>query len=203
MCFGGGSSADNIAQQERSDEEARQARIKAGMSQIDQIFSAFNPGFYQKRYNDYMSYATPQIEKQAGDQHRDLIYALARTGNLDSSAAADKNAELQEAANQQRMNAANEGLNQENTLRDQVENTRGNVVAELNATGDDAAASNSALRAVQNINQPAGFSPLGNLFMDFANSVARIGSNANNSYSGFIGGGQPLFSTPGSARVVG
>lgn len=204
MCFSSGGSADKIAKQQRADEVARQNRIKSGMAQIASTFGAFNPAFYDKRAHDYNDYAMPEVNRQQDHQRQNLIYALARTGNLDSSAAIDKNAELNEEGNKQRIGVANEGLNQENSLRSQVENTRGNVVAELNATGDDSAASSSALRAVQNLNQPAGFSPLGNLFAAFADSVARIGSRAANGYSGFAGGGgAPLFAGSGSSRIVG
>lgn len=207
MCLGGGGgAAEKIAKQQRADEVARQNAIKQGMGQISSTFGAFNDGFYKKRADDYLAYAMPDINRQASDNRENLIYALARTGNLDSSAAIDKNAELTEEANKARIGAANEGINQSNNLRNQVEQTRGNVVAELNATGDASAASASALRAVQNLNQPAGFSPLGSLFLNFADSVARIGSRAGNGYSGFAGGGSgtPLFSTgAGSARVVG
>lgn len=206
MCFSSGSSADNIAQQQRADETAREQRINSGMASIANIFGGFNDDFYKKRYGDYMSYATPQIDQQAGKQRAQMIFDLARTGNLDSSAAADKSAELTETTNQQKINAANEGLNQENSLRSQVEGTRSNLVSELNATGNDQAASDAAMRATQNLNQPAGFSPLAGMFNDFANSLSMIGSRAGNGYSGFMGGGSgvPLFSTgAGSQRVIG
>lgn len=208
MCFGGGGGADKIAKQQRADEIARQNRIKAGMGQIANVFGKFNDDFYNKRSSDYDAYAMPEVERQQDLQRKNLVYALARTGNLDSSAAIDKAAELGEEGNKQRVAVANEGINQANNLRGQVENTRGNIVAELNATGDDSAASASALRAVQNLNQPAGFSPLGDLFLNFANSVASIGSRAGNGYSGFMGGLPPLFGpgyskSAGSSRVVG
>lgn len=206
MCFGGGGgSANRIANAQRDDEVARQARIKSGMSSIDSAFSGFNDGFYAKRAADYSAYAMPEVDRQAELQHKDLIYALSRTGNLDSSAAIDKNADLVAEENKQRIGVANAGLDSANQLRGQVESQRGNVVAELNATGDASAASNSALRASQNLNQPAGFSPLGNLFNTFAQSVASIGSRAGNGYSGFLGGGGGgLFSGGGnSQRVVG
>lgn len=204
MCFGGGGSADKIARQQRNDEIARQSRITQGMANISNIFGGFNDAFYKKRADDYSAYAMPEVDRQAGQQRRDLIYALARTGNLDSSAAIDKAAELSREVNNQRVGIANEALNQANNLRGQVEQTRGNVVAELNATGDAEAAANSALRTSQNLNQPAGFSPLGNLFLNFAQSIAGIGSRAGNGYSGFMGGGgAPLFSTgAGSSRIV-
>lgn len=206
MCLGGGGGdVEDIAKAQRKDEVERQKRIKAGMAQIAQTFGAFNESFYGKRASDYQTYAMPEVERQAEHQRKNLIYALARTGNLDSSAAIDKNAELAEEANKQRVGVANEGLNQSNALRSQVEQTRGNVVAELNATGDSAASSASALRAIQNLSQPAGFSPLQNLFVNFANSVGNIGARAGNGYAGFMGGGGgSLFAPSGnSSRVVG
>lgn len=205
MCFGGGGSADKIAKQQRADEIARQQRITAGMADISRVFGGFDDAFYNKRAADYTAYAMPDVERQANQQRKQLVYALARTGNLDSSAATDKAAELQGEVNKQRIAVANEGQNQANALRSQVENTRGNVVAELNATGDSQAASASALRQSQALNQPAGFSPLGNLFLNFADTVARIGSRAGNGYGGFTGAGNaPLFASSGggSQRVV-
>ena len=205
MCFGGGGGANKIAQAQRADEVARTDRVKAGMGSIDSIFSGFNDGFFKKRADDYSAYAMPEVDSQAGINHRNLIYALSRTGNLDSSAAIDKNAELVDEENKQRIGVANAGLDQSNQLRNQVENTRGNVVAGLNATGDNSAASAAGLRASQALNQPAGFSPLGNLFASFASSLGDIGSRAGNGYSGFAGGASPsLFASGGgSQRVVG
>lgn len=202
MCFGDGG-AGNIARSQRADEVARQSRIKSGMASIDRTFGGFNDAFYSKRASDYSAYATPQLERESRNAHENLIYALSRTGNLDSSAAIRRNADLTDEENAARIGIANTGLDQANRLRGQVENTRGNVVAELNATGDSSAASASALRNVQNLNQPAGFSPLGELFQSFAQSLSGIGSNAGNGYSGFSGGnGGGLFRANSSQRVV-
>lgn len=204
MCFPS-SSDSKIAKAQRADEVARQSRITSGMGDIASAFSGFNDAYYAKRAKDYVDFATPTLEKQSKEAHDNLIYALARTGNLDSSAAIKKNADLEEETNAQRIGIANTGLDQANTARSNVENLRGNVVAELNATGDSSAAAQSALRTAQNLNQPQGYSPLGNLFASFAQSIGSIGANANNGYSGFFGGGRPLFGTSagGSQRVVG
>lgn len=205
MCFGGGKAQKRIAEASRADEVARQQRIRQGMASIAQAFGGFNDDFYAKRAKDYEAYALPDLERQAKKQRENLIFALSRTGNLDSSAAIDRSAELTEEENAARLMVANTGLDQANQLRSQVENTRSGVVAELNATGDSAAASNAAMRNVQNLNQPVGFSPLGNVFASFAQGVGQIGSNAGNGYSGFAGQGRQLFSPGGrgSQRVVG
>ena len=204
MCFSSNNSASKIAAQQRADEVARQGRITSGMGSIDSAFSGFNDDYYAKRAKDYVDFATPTLNKQARATHDDLIYALSRTGNLDSSAAIKKNADLTDETNAQRIGIANTGLDQANQLRSSVENTRGNVVAQLNATGDSSAAAAAALRDTSNLNQPQGYSPLGNLFSSFASTLGSIGSNASNGYSGFAGGGKSLFGTgSGSQRVVG
>lgn len=203
MCFGGGGGAQKIADQQRADEVVRQARIKAGMSSIDSAFAGFGEDFYNKRAADYSAYAMPELEKQAKTAHEGLIYALSRTGNLDSSAAIKRNVDLNDEENAARIGVANTGLDQTNQLRSQVENTRGNVVAELNATGNSDAATATALRQVQNLNQPAGYTPLGNLFAGFAQSLSGIGANASNGYGGLARGTSSLFGAgKGSSRVV-
>lgn len=206
MCFSlGGGGADSIAKEQRADEKARQARIKAGMSQIAQAFGGFNDGFYAKRATDYNAYAMPEVDRQQDIQRKNLIYALSRTGNLDSSAAITKNGELQDEGNKARIGVANTGLDEANKLRSQVEQSRGAVVAELNATGDANAAAASAMRATAAANQPAGFSPLGNLFNSFAQGLQAIGSRAGNNYGGFTGAGSAGLFSPGrsSMSVVG
>lgn len=204
MCLFGDGGAGRIAAQQRADENARQSRITSGMSAIDRAFSGFNDDFYNKRAAAYSAFAMPQVERQARDARRQLVYALSRSGNLDSSAAIDRNADLDEEINQQRIGVTNTGIDQANQTRAQVENTRGNVVAQLNATGNDSAATAAAMRSVENLNQPGGYSPLGNLFAGFAQSLSGIGANAGNGYSGFAGRGSSLYGpSRSSQRVVG
>ncbi len=204
MCFGGGG-ADKVAKQQRADEQARQARISAGMGSIAAAFGGFDDGYYAKRAKDYVDFATPAVEKQGREAHDQLIYALSRTGNLDSSAAIKRNADLTDEINTQRIGIADEGLNQANAARTKVEGVRSNLVAELNATGDSSASADAALRQTANLNQPQGYSPLTNLFASFASTLGDIGSRASNGYSGLVGSSRPLFATAsrGSQRVVG
>lgn len=205
MCFGGGGgAAEDMARQQRADEQARQRRVRQGMTQIDNIFSRFNDKFYGDRAKAYVDYATPSLERQAGDAREKLIYALSRTGNLDSSAANDLNRDLGMEMDEARIGIANEGQDVANRTRANVEDVRSNLVAQLNATGDSSAASAAALRQARDLSMPQGFSPLGTLFAGFANTLASIGSRADNNFSGFLGGGRALFGAPsGSQRVVG
>lgn len=200
----GGGATDKIAKQQRADEVARQQRITSGMSSVNDTFSKFDDGFYADRSKAYDDYAMPTVEQQAQEQRKNLIYALSRHGNLGGSAAINKNAELDRDTNAARIDVANHGLDVANQTRADVENARSGVVAQLNATGDASGASQAALRETQRLGQPTGFTPLGQLFQNFASGVSAIGSNPNNGYSGFLGG-SPLFGAgnfKGSSQVV-
>jgi hypothetical protein len=208
MCFGsllgGGGGAGKMAKQQRADEVARQQRIREGMSNIDQQFSTFDDPFYASRAKAYVDYATPTVDRQADEARQALIYALSRNGNLDSSAAIRKNAELGRNTNEARIGIANQGLDIANRARADVEAARSGVVSQLNATGDSSAASAAALRQAQALTQPQGFSPLGQLFANFMASVSQIGSNSGNGYGGFFGPRSPAYAGAGgdSQRIV-
>lgn len=182
----------------------------AELAGMGKLFSGFNQQggfgdeFYGKTRQSYMDYARPQAERQATDAREQLIYALARTGNLDGSAAIKKGADLQYNIDQANIDIGNEALNQENRMRTNVEDTRSGLVSQLNATGDSTAASQAALRSFANLSRPPGFSPLGSLFAGFTQGLSAIGSNAGNSYSGLArGGGRSLFGpSPASQRMV-
>lgn len=201
MCFGGDNTASDIAKQTRADEVARQTRIKTGMANINAVFdgpNGFNDAFYAKQGKAYSDYATPQVDHQYGLAKDQTVYALARSGLLDSLAGQNENAELSRTNDQSRIDIANQAQDEENTARSNVENTRGNIVSQLNATGDDAAASAAAVRGAQNLYQPTGYSPLADAFASFTNGLSRVGSNAGNNYSGLINNLPAIFASRGA-----
>ena len=206
MCFGGDGGAGKIAAQQRADEAARQARIQSGMARINDIFGGFGDDYYAARAKAYTDYATPQLDRAYKSAKDNMIYALDRSGILNSSAAINKNASLSDDFDQSRLDIANKAQDTANQARQNVENIRSNIVTQLNATGDDSAAADAAVRQATALNQPAGaYSPLAGLFSNFTDSLAAIGSNARNNYGGFFGGGAPVYSTSGkssSSRVV-
>jgi hypothetical protein len=206
MCFPKDKTASRMAEQQRSDELSRQSRIQSGMSEIDRIFSGqFSPEFYGKQRQAYLDFATPQLDREYGDTKDQLVYALSRSGLLDSSAGQNENANLSRAYDRNRLGIAGKAMDTENAARASAENARSNLVATLNATGDDAASAAAAMRQSQNLSMPQGYSPLVGLFGDLSSSIARIGSNAANDYSGMARNIGSLFKTGGrgSQTVVG
>lgn len=193
--MGGSNSGAREARMARADEAARQERIRQGTQRIGTVFdSQFNDQFFDGRRQAYVDYATPQVEDQFADAQKQLTFALARGGNLNSSARAEKAADLQKRFDITTQEVADKGLSYANEARSAVEGARSDLVGMLNATGDAEGAANSAISRASALSQPAAFSPLTQLFSDF---TAGLGQQAALERAAAFSGGQvqPRFNT--------
>jgi len=145
----------------------------------------FNEDFFNQRRQAFVDYATPQLSDQYADAQKQLTFALARGGNLDSSVRGQQTADLQKQYDLANQQIADQAISYEKDARNSVEDARSNLIATLNATGDVQGAVNSALARSTALSQPQAFSPLANLFADF---TAGLGTQAAmeraNAYSG-------------------
>jgi hypothetical protein len=197
----------NEAKRARNDEQQRQAKIREGTTKVNSIFDGqFNDDYYNKQRDSYINYANPQLEKQYGDAQKELTFALARGGNLDSSARADKEGELQQQYDLNKQKVADDALAYGTKARTSVEDARGNLVSMLNATGDAEGAANSALSRASALSEPAAYSPLTQLFSDFTSG---LGTQAALEKANYFSGGQTgarystgLFTPSNNAVVV-
>lgn len=161
-----------IANQERADEVARQQRIQAGTDNINSMFDGqFNDDFFNKQRQNYIDYASPQLEDQYGQAQKQLVYSLARNGNLDSSARADLEGQLQKKYDLNKQQIADQGVAYGNQSRNSVEDARSQLIGMLNSTGDASGAVNSAISRAQSLSQPPSYSTLSNLFTDFTSAL--------------------------------
>lgn len=166
----GGSS--NEAAQARADEQARQEKIRQGTERVNSIFdSQFTDDYFGSQRDAYSTYAMPQLQDQYGDAQKELTFALARGGNLNSSTRADKSAELQQLYDLNAQKVADDALSYETQARTGVEDARSNLITTLNATGDAEQAASSALARSTALSQPTAYSPLSQLFADFTNTL--------------------------------
>ena len=170
------------------------------------VFNGFNDQFFNGRRQAYIDYAQPQLDTQYNDARRQLTYALARSGTLDSSERARQEGVLQREYDVQRQNIADQGLSYSTQARTAVEDARANLIATLNATGDTEGATNAAIARAQTLSQPAAFSPLGQLFANFTNA---LGTQAAMERASALSGGAytpryntGLFGTSRSVRVT-
>ncbi|CAK7259095.1 MULTISPECIES: hypothetical protein [unclassified Shinella] len=164
----------------------------------------FTDDYFKGIRQKYIDYANPQLEDQYGDAQKELTFALARGGLLDSSVRGEKAGELQQLYDLNKQQVADQALAYEGEARNAVEDARSNLIATLNATGDAQGAANSAIARASALSKPAAYSPLAQLFTDF---TAGLGTQAALERANYYGGGEkPRYTTglftPKNSTVV-
>ncbi len=159
-----------------NDPELRRRALEQAASE-GQLFGGrsggFNDDFFAGRRKAYLDYANPQLQQQYGDAQKQLAFSLARSGNLDSSARAQQEAKLADLYSQRSREIGDQALQQETSARNSVEDARANLITTLNATGDAEGAANSAIARASALSQQPAFDPIGNLFVDFTNTLGQ------------------------------
>lgn len=198
---GSGNEADKI----RSEEQARQERIRQGTTSINDMFnSQFNDGFFDEQRDNYLEYATPQLGDQHADALKELTFSLDRRGALDSSSRASLETELEKKRALAEQGIRDTALDYGNTARNNVESTRQNLISNLNVTGDAEGAINSATARATALSASPAYSPLSQLFVDF---TSMLGTQAAAEKAFAYGAGpKPTYSTglfaPSAGSVV-
>ena len=169
MCFS--SSDGGAAARARADEEARQARIKAGTAAINEKFGEFDDSFYNKRKQDFVNFATPDAQRQYKDAKGSVLYGLARSGNLASSEQARQLGVVDRERDAATMRIADKGAEYANQARSQVESNRTDLINQVNATGDATLAANQAMNRSATLRPSPAFEGLGSLFENSGNIV--------------------------------
>lgn len=134
-------------------------------------FKGFTEDFYKGREQAYSDFATPQLEDQLADARKKLTFALARSGTLNSSTRASKEAELAKEAGTARQGIADAALATGNQARNAVEGARSDLINTLTSTGDVDSAVRSALARSTALSAPTQFSPIGSLFANFTSAL--------------------------------
>lgn len=207
MCFSSGG-GDNGSAAARQQEQQRSARISAGMGDIDTTFSKFNPGYYDDYSKKLMDFWRPDIDRQFADANDKLTFTFANSNPGGSSASSRAFGRLKEERDRKLQEAGDNATAEANKLRQSVEQQRGVVVSQLNATADPYAATRSAQAQVESLSAPPAYSPLGDLFTNLTDQFATAQVAARSGAPGWgfsIGGAAPAsgMKKNGSMRVVG
>lgn len=131
----------------------------------------FDDQFFDEQRQAYLDFAMPQLEDQRAGASRELVYSLARSGQLEGSARAAQQSELSKLYDTEAQNVASKALDYENKSRTGVEDARADLISTLNATGDATGASNSALARSATLSQPEAYSPLADLFTSYTSAL--------------------------------
>jgi hypothetical protein len=184
MGCGGGSDAGAAA---RAQQQQQQALIDTGTQQVNQIFSRFNPDFYQQKAQAYTNYAMPQLQQQYGKQQRGLDYQLFGQGLQNSSAARSMNNDLNNQMTQATQNIANQGQQQAQQLQQTLVGEQANVLSQLQQSANPSIAAQSAIGYAANAQAPSAFAPIGQMFNDLgsvysANKANQLTNQYGSSY---------------------
>lgn len=164
----------------RAREEERQGRVRAGTAKIDESFAGFDDGYYGQRRQSFMDFYNPQLEDQYTKAQKDLTFALAEAGLLNSSIAGEKRGDLLKAYDTQRASLVSRADSDVNALKGRVQGEKSALVSQLNATGDAERASNEALsRTAAIYNEKPEYSPLGDLFGGIGQGIGAIAARRN------------------------
>lgn len=173
---------------------------KDGLYSGSQRSTGFGDSYFKNRRDAFVNYATPELESQYADAQKQLTFALARGGNLDSSTRGTKAGELQKLYDTNKQGIADKALSYETQARTAVEGARADLIGTLNATGDAEGAAQSALARSTALSQPVAFDPVSQLFANFTGTlgaqaaqeraaVASGGSYTPKYNTGLFGGG--------------
>lgn len=171
MC-GSSPPKNDAAEEARKQEEERQARIAQGQVSIDKAFEGFGDKFIRGFQDDYVNAQLPELDKQFGDAREQVLFGLARNGLLESSAGADKLADLQGqyATAGQAINSDAEAAARQ--LRSNIAERKSNLTSQNVATANPTAAASAAAASAQNFQAPPQPSPLVDVFTSLINSGA-------------------------------
>ena len=200
MCMpgllGGAPKADNSAEIARQEEAARQARIQAGQTAIDEQFAGFNDDYYKKYETDYLGYYTPQLDEQYADARKKATLKLAGSGGLQTSAGASQLADLFKGYSDQKATLAGSAIDAVNDMRGKIDQNKTDLYGLNRNAADPAQATAMATQRASGI-QPPAFVPLGNVFSDL---LQNVGTGIALESRGYPGLGTGLFSTSGGSK---
>lgn len=193
------------ADEARADSDARTARISQGKQDINSAFSGFNDDYFNQLSKSYIDYAKPQLDDQYDQAKKNITYALARKGTLNSSIAGDQTALLDKQYATNETGLQGTAADYANSAQRDVIANKNDVTNQLVSTGDADTARTAALSAAKAVAAPPSFSPLSNLFTNVSALAAqnKLASDAN-SYGSSSQIGARLFgsgSSPGSYSV--
>lgn len=180
---------------------------------VNQTFSQYNSDYYNNYAQAYANALTPQVDQQYTQAQGQLLFGMARAGQLNSQAHADQQGLLDQTRGQAYSNIATQASQAAQQLQQQVGQAQQSVLGQMLSTGalgqpvapgtmDDVNASidqtNRAISQIQSsgqdqlasIGQLPSTSSLGNIFGSIATGAGNLvsGANAYNAAQGGVAG---------------
>lgn len=199
--MGSSGSANRMAREAEQREKEREARIRAGMSRIDETFKQFDDPFFNSLREASIQSLRPQLDDQYRDAHDGLVYALARSGNLNSSARTGAAAKLeaQRRLGLSRIDELSEGAVKQ--ARSDIEDERATLVSMLQATADPENAANAAAARAGALRVRSPMQDLGPIIQNATAALATLNTPRYDEY-GNAAPRRLSFGSRSSARTI-
>jgi len=162
----------------------------------------FDDDFYNSRQQEYIDYATPQLDQQYEDAVKALTFSLSRNGRLDSSTAADQRAGLLEDYNTQKTAIADKGLEYANNARSSVAGARSDLVALNSNLANPATIANEAQNRLSSLQQTPTFDTLAPLFVNVGEGLGTQADLERRSTAQYDTGLFNSSTSSGSGRII-
>jgi len=124
------------ATRQRDYATGRQGMIDGYTADIASAFTPFDDTFYGDYRSKYETAQKDKLSDDFGQQRRDLIFAFADSGNLNSSASARQFGKLEKAKTGAEADIANDAIDASTSLRDSIETQKRNSLASLFTSTD-------------------------------------------------------------------
>ena len=159
---------------------AHDSAVTQGKGSIDDAFKQFDQPYYDKYAQTYKDTYNPQLDQQYGIAKDKMIATLAGTDQLDGSEGANALGLQTQQYNNSQADIANHATDAENTLKSNVDTTKGNLYTMNAATADPLTMASQAQSQAGAIVAPQAYPTLSNVFADGLSSVATAQkANAN------------------------
>jgi len=170
--FGDGG-AGREASRARNEELARQGRIARASGETRQKFrDVFSDDYYAQELAKYKAAYEPDINRQHAQAKQQMLGALMRAGLFDSSVAAKKAGEAEEALASARNEVTQRGLQAQANRKQDVAAAENTVIGQLINTADQGAAFENAASAIRTNSTPMPTPMLGQIFTDLSAGLA-------------------------------
>lgn len=171
MCLfgsGGGAGSDEA----RQAQQQRENNIRNGMGQVNAAFAPYNDDYYKNYESQIVDQSRPDLAKQERDAREKATFGLARQGQTKGSAASKAYGDVADTRARTDLQVADQARTSSAGLRNDVENARGNLVGQLNATADAGSAAANARNSAAVLSRPPTYSPISNAFSELTNQFA-------------------------------
>ena len=156
----------------KADELARQARVDEGIDEIEDVFSQYDQDFYDKRSDAYMDYQAPQLQDQYKEGLKELQFALARGGRLNSSTEVAKKAGAAQDLQFQRQEMAGRAMQAASDSEAGVLEAKDKMIKLNLANADPDLAASLSIARSKALNKPPKYDELTDVFGNITEGLA-------------------------------